>query len=270
MRSTSLVLGVVLLIVAGVFPSVTTAWGGKPWNSMHDAIECELEIDPSGGGSVYGQIECPEQQKTWFDSYHSAMRSEMFIADDIGVTDLQFNLRPWLAPRSNRHGTMSCEGTWERSTWGGGFSANNTFGVRCRLSGHADIACVDWLVNSSSNSFTDSITVRCSPMEFFDGKEWIYWDLNHGYDASVKVKVLKNGVVRATPVDPQPDSVETVRFKIQNQNTKKKRIQDVIVTDGRADLVLPKSGRYFVTAYFCSSSLCESVLYTSERFLVTR
>lgn len=266
---TSLVLAVALLIVAAVFPSVTTAWGGKPWNSMHQSIECELEIDPSFGGSVYGQIECPEQEKTWLDPYHPAMRSDTFVAGEIGVTDVQFNLRPWFAPLGNRHGTMSCEGTWERSTWGGS-SVNNTFGVRCRLPGHADIACVDWLVNSSSNSFTDSITVRCSSMEFFDGKEWLYWDVNHDYGASVKVKVLKSGVVRATPVDSQPDIVGMVRFKIVNRNTKKTRTQDVIVMVGKADLVLPNPGRYYVTAYFCNSSTCDSIMYVSERMTVTR
>jgi hypothetical protein len=107
-------------------------------------------------------------------------------------------------------------------------------------------------------------------MEFFDGKEWLYWDVNHDYDASVKVKVLKSGVVRATPVDSQPDIVGMVRFKIVNRNTKKTRTQDVIVMVGKADLVLSNPGRYYVTAYFCNSSTCDSILYVSERMTVTR
>lgn len=265
----SLALAVAILIVAAAFPSVTTAWGGKPWNAMHQAFECDLEIDPSVGGSAYGQIECPEQVETWLDPYHPAMRSDTFVAGGIGVTGVQFSLRPWFAPKGNGHGTMSCEGTWERSTWGG-LSVNNEFGVRCRLSGHSDIACVDYLGNSSSATFSDSITVRCSPMEYFNGKEWIYWDIDHGYDASVKVKVLKTGVVRATPNDPQPTPVEIVRFEIQNRNTKNIWTQDVAVMGERADLVLPKPGRYLVTAYFCSLSDCESILYVSERMSVTK
>ncbi|MBM3300914.1 MAG: hypothetical protein FJY85_13285 [Deltaproteobacteria bacterium] len=107
-------------------------------------------------------------------------------------------------------------------------------------------------------------------MEYFDGKEWIYWDIDHGYDASVKVKVLKTGVVRATPNDPQPTPVEIVRFEIQKRNTRKTWTQDVAVMGERADLVLPKPGRYFVTAYFCSLSDCESILYVSERMSVTK
>ena len=262
-------LAIALLVVAAVFPSVTTAWGGKPWNSMHDAIECELEIDLSFGGSVYGQIECPEQQKTWFNPYHPAMRSDRFVASAIGTTNIQFSLSPWIARFGNQHGAMFCSGTWKRSAWGS-FSTNNDFGVRCISSGHADIACVDWMVNSSSNSFNASITVRCGPMESFSGKKWIYWDLNHDYDASAMVEVLKTGVVRATPNDPQPTPVEIVRFEIQNRNTRKVRTQDVAVIGERADLLLPKPGRYFVTAYFCSLSDCESVLYVSERMTVTR
>jgi len=265
----SLSLAVAILIVAAAFPSVTTAWGGKPWNAMHQTIECDLEIDPSVGGSAYGQIECPEQVKTWLDPYHPAMRSDTFVAGGIGVTEVRFSLRPWFAPLGNRHGTMSCEGTWERSTWGG-LSVNNEFGVRCRLRGHPDIACVDFLGNSSSATFFDSITVSCSPMEYFDGKEWIYWDIDHGYDASVKVKVLKGGIVRATPVDPQPDFIGTVRFKIQNQASKKVQTQDVMVAAGRATLVLKSPGRYRVTAYFCNSSTCETILYVSERMSVTK
>jgi hypothetical protein len=236
---------------------------------MHDDIECELEIDPSPGGMVYGKIVCPEQEKTWLDSYHPAMRSDFFVAGNAGASDVQFNLRPWLAPFGNRHGTMSCSGVWERSSWGG-LSVSNEFGVRCRLSGHPDIACVDYLVNSSSATFSDSITVRCSSMEYFDGKEWIYWDIDHGYDASVKVKVLKGGIVRATPVDPQPDFVGMVRFRIQNQATKKVQTQDVIVAAGKATLVLKSPGRYRVTAYFCNSSTCETILYVSERMSVTK
>ena len=107
-------------------------------------------------------------------------------------------------------------------------------------------------------------------MEFFHGKEWLYWDVNHDYGASVKVKVLKSGVVRATPVDPQPDIVGMVRFKIVNRNTKETRTQDLIWRGGGIDLVLPAPGRYFVTAYFCNSSTCESILYVSERMSVKR
>lgn len=264
----SLALAVAILIVAAAFPSVTTAWGGKPWDSRHESIECELEINPLGG-SVYGQIECPEEKKTWWNSYHPAMSSDMFDASAIGTTDIQFSLRPSLARFGDKHGAMSCFGTWERSAWVS-FATNNDFGVRCISSGHADIACTDWMGRSSSNDLTDSITVRCKPMESFTGKKWIYWDLNHDYDASVMVEVLKTGVVRATPNDPQPTPVEIVRFEIQNRNTRKVRTQDVAVMGERADLVLSKPGRYFVTAYFCSLSDCESVLYVSERMTVTR
>ena len=107
-------------------------------------------------------------------------------------------------------------------------------------------------------------------MEFFDGKEWIYWDIDHGYDASVKVKVMKSGIVRATPNDPQPDLIGTVRFKIENRATNRVRVQDVAVTAGNADFVLPKSGRFLVTVYFCTTSACDSIPYSSETFSVTR
>ena len=266
-----LTLALIAIVIVGTvtFPTAAAAWGGKPWNAMHQGIECELEIDPSLGGSITGQIDCPEQEKSWLDQYHPAMRSDFFSAEAIGVTGVQFRLRPWFAKIGNRHGTMSCSGTWDRSPWGE-FSVLNDFGVRCVLPGHADIACIDWLVNSTSSHLTDSITLRCSSMEYFDGKEWIYWDVDHGYDASVKVKVLKSGVVRATPKDPQPDLIGTVRFRIQNQITNKSRTQDVVVMAGQADLVLPKPGRYFVTAYFCTSSACESVLYESETLSVRR
>jgi hypothetical protein len=264
-----LILFAIALFASTVVPFSATAWGGKPWNSMHQEIECELEIDPSFGGLVNGQIECPEQEKTWLDSYHPDMRSDAFSADSIGTTYVQFSLRPWFAAIGNRHGTMSCSGTWERSTWGGSYVTND-FGVRCVIPGHADIACVDWLVNTTSRSFADSLTLRCSTMEFFDGKEWIYWDIDHGYDASVKVKVMKSGIVRATPNDPQPDLIGTVRFKIENRATNRVRVQDVAVTAGNADFVLPKSGRFLVTVYFCTTSACDSIPYSSETFSVTR
>lgn len=255
-KKSALLLLVIALFTAAMLPPDANAWGGKPWNAMHDSINCELKIDPMLGDSVYGQIECPEQQT--INSYHPAFQSETFTASQMGLSKIQFTLRPGLARLGGRHGAMSCSGSWERSMWGSA-SVDNRFGVHCQTPGHPDIACVDFDTPSSVD-FTDWITLRCDPMEYSDGKKWMYWDVGHGFSASIVLDKLSGGRARVKIMD-LPD-VTTVKFIFYSLSTKKNSYKTVSIAGDRAVVTMPKKGRYYVSVVVGT--------VTSERILVVR
>ena len=143
--------------------------------------------------------------------------------------------------------------------WGWTF-VDNRFGVRCQTPGHPDIACVEFLTAPSSADFTDRITVRCTPMEYSDGTKWMYWDVGHGYSASIVLDRLSGGRARVKIAD-LPD-VATVKFSIYSLSTKKTTYKTMSIAGDRTVVAMPKKGRYYVSVVVGD--------VTSERILVVR
>ncbi len=160
----------IAILLTFTSPTTVAAWGGKPTDSVHEGLDCTLQVT-ARRAQVSGVLQCEKKFNLWSDD-HVSLRSDQFSADYLGVSSVSFRMRPSIATMRPAHPVLSCLGTWDRHSFSGALVIRNDLAVKCTGANHADIACTSLHPNGIRGS--GSIDAECYRMEFFDGKEWKY------------------------------------------------------------------------------------------------
>jgi hypothetical protein len=239
-----------IVLVATSFVALTFPTSAAAWSGFHTDLSCKVKLSLGGGTLI-----CDAKEEFLVRSVHPGLRGNLGPAS-YGDNFLSFTLaRDGLSLQGGRHVSQECTGVWSISNFGS--QDTHDFGVRCTGGDHPDMACEG---NGYTTGARIDFSVRCHPMEYKTSSKWLYWDLGHGYDASIVLDKLSGGRARVKIMD-LPD-VTTVKFIFYSLSTKKKTYKTVDIVGDRAVVTMPKKGRYYVSVVVGE--------VTSEKILVVR